>query len=172
MLCCQSLPPPTPFLCTISPRRPMWSHTGFPKSLQVLSGRSSDQRSSLQKPDASRMSLSVEINRSKVAAGYTVGMACGEPFYLGTFCHGNEVPWERFATRGALVYFGNGVGWFTVATAHARPPPARLRVLTRMRSIPASGLQGVEGDGANNAKLPGIPTRSDVRVANFRASWF
>jgi len=32
----------------------------------------------------------------------------------------------------------SGVGWVTVATAHARPPPARL--LTRMRSVPASGL--------------------------------
>ena len=61
----------------------------------------------------------------------------------------------------------SGVGWVTVATAHARPPPARL--LTRMRSVPASGLQG---DGANNALLPGIPTRSDVRVAKFRAAWF
>ena len=35
----------------------------------------------------------------------------------------------------------SGVGWVTVATAHARPPPARL--LTRMRSVPASGLQGM-----------------------------
>ena len=60
---------------------------------------------------------------------------------MGTFCHGNAVPWERFATRGALVCFGDGVGWVTVATAHARPPPARL--LTRMRSVPASGLQGM-----------------------------
>jgi len=35
----------------------------------------------------------------------------------------------------------SGVGWVTVATAHAGPPPARL--LTRMRSVPASGLQGM-----------------------------
>ena len=31
---------------------------------------------------------------------------------------------------------------------------------------------GTLRDGANNAPLPGIPTRSDVRVAKFRAAWF
>ncbi len=64
------------------------------------------------------------------------------------------MPWERFSTRGALVYLGDGVGWVMLGTAYARPPPACL--LTRMRSVPASGLHG---DGANNALLPGIPTR-------------
>jgi hypothetical protein len=60
-------PPPFPLPSTTSLRRLIWSHMGFPKSLQALSGRRSDQRSSLQKPIASRMSLSVEINRAKVA---------------------------------------------------------------------------------------------------------
>jgi len=110
VFCCHFPPPPTPFPCTISPRRPKWSHTGFPKSLQVLSGRSSDQRSSLQKPVASCISLPVEINRSKVATAYTVSMACGEPFIrerfaMGTLCLGNVLP---HAVRLCVSGMGSG----------------------------------------------------------------
>jgi hypothetical protein len=130
---CQS-PPPTPFPRTIPPRRPMWSHTGFPNSLQALSERSSDQRSSLQKPVASRVSLPVNTNRSKIVTGYTVSMACCEPFSFG-----NVLPWKRCALgtichMQCVCVIRDGVGWVAVGTAHARPPTARLHDSDAQRS--------------------------------------
>ncbi len=115
------IPPPPPYSISLydSPCRPMWSHTGFP-NFQALSGRTSDQRSSLQKPVASRVSLAVETNRSKVVTGYTVSMVCDEPFQviwerlaMGTMCLGNDLPqqcvcvirrWGRLGHGGHCTY--------------------------------------------------------------------
>ena len=85
---------------------------------------------------------------------------------------GNALPWERCAlgtfchTRCACVFRGWGRvghgGHGTCQTTPCSPPDSDAQ----------RSCIGTPRDGANNAPLPGIPTRSDVRVANFEPLGF